>query len=246
MAQDIFSVVLTYLTTFPYNVIAVGLVLAYVVYEIYVRRFKGETQFQIEDFRDTVYTNYKKLLKQFGIEIDAMLTKGIEPLGKITKFYRYQGKITSGYPKEYGSPKTTDEKEVDLWIFQIGSESIFSWLLGSSVDYVILPDEHLESYNKEKKQINLKPKVSLVPYGGVFISGKEAEAFVNEVSFRRSVEEIMTHTQNYPRKVAYIELAHAKEIERLRQDVATKREGYDAYRKSVLGAGKDLEDETEE
>ena len=104
---DIFEYIITTATTFPYNVIIVGIIIGYIIYTFYSKRKKPEEGFLIEDFRESAYVSTEKLLNNFGIEINCYLIKGIEPLGNITKFYNYKGSIV------YETPKALKDKRVE-------------------------------------------------------------------------------------------------------------------------------------
>jgi hypothetical protein len=248
---DIIETIFGIITTFPFNVIIVVAIVAYIAYIIYNRRKKEPEEFQIEDFRESVFLATEKLLDTFGVNIKASLTRGIEPMGKVSKFYHFKGKIQM---EDMPDVKTDDKKkklkdaeDVNLWIFRIGEKSFIQRIFGGGTfDYVIVEDTFMEPYDGSRKHWGIKEDASFSPYGNVFIASKKGEAFVNDISYRRSIEEVRTLMQNFPRKVAYLELRQAKTLERIEAGLEKKNAGYDSYKKSVLASGKDLEDTEED
>lgn len=246
---DIFTMIFTFVTSFPVNIIIVAGIIIYVLYYIYNKRKPKEDEFQIEDFRESVFLSTEKLIDTFGIRINATLTRGIEPLGKINRFYHFTGKVT---PDDIDGSKRPEEdknidKKADLWIFRLGEKTLIDKILGGGAyDYLVLDSKFLDAYDGNKKQWPVKEDISFTPYGNVFIASKVGEAFINDISYRRSLEEIRTLMQNFPRKVAYLELKQAKTLEKMEASVEKKRTGYESYKKSVLASGKDLEDDDDE
>jgi hypothetical protein len=245
MAGDIFDQVLGIITSFPINIIIIAAVIIFIIYYFWPRK-KEEEAFQIEDFRESVYVGIEKILDLFGVNIDAYMTKGIEPLGQISKFYHFTGILTK---KDEKDAKKGDKKEenVNLWIFRIGKRSFWTRIFGGgSIDYLVIEDGQLEPYDGQGKRWAVKETVSFLPYGNCYTSSKKAEEWINNISFRRSLEENMTATQNFTRKASYIELKQAKAIERMMSSIESKRLGYDRYKKEVLASGKDIEEDEDE
>lgn len=249
---DILEIAFQTVTTFPFNVIIIIAIVAYVAYYILtMKKGKGEG-FIIEDFRESVFTSTEKLINLFGSDVDAFLVRGVEYLGRITKYYHHKGAIEHGYPENTTKMILKKGKQenkvelVDIWIFKIGNSGIIEKIFGGKVDYLAVKDEHLNEFNPHKKQFSIKENVSFTPYGGIFITSQEGEDYANDISFRRSQEEILTHLQNFPRKVAYLELGQAKILEKIKSSIEDKNLGYEFYKKNVLTSNKDLEDEDED
>lgn len=238
---DIIEYIISLFTTFPINVIIIVIIIAYLYFEFFYKKKREEDIFQIEDFRESVYDSNEKLMKTFGIRIDATLTRGIEPIGKITKYYNYKGAITYQSPED---DKPVTVADANLWIFQIGEDSIFSKLFGGSwKDFIIVESDQMETYDGNARRWGLKEDVSLKPYGNCFASSEVGIGFLNDISFRRTQEELLTHVQNFPRKVSYLELKQAKVMERFTASLEQKQAGYDKYKKDVLGAGKEIDED---
>lgn len=247
MAVDIFDWIISLFTTFPYNVIIVSVIIGYIIYTFYSKKKRPDDVFQFEDFRESVYIATEKLINQFGVDIEAYLVKGIEPLGKISKFYNYKGDIEFPYPDELEDKKQGTEKKVDLWIIRLGKKSLLDYIFGGKqLEYLIIDTDHLEPYDGTRKRWAVKEDVSFTPYGNVFITSQKGLAYVNDISFRRSQEEILTMAQNFPRKVSYLELKQAKTMERMEAQIEKKSAQYDKYKKDVLASGKDIEEEDDD
>lgn len=244
---DIFEVVIEWITTFPNYLIIIAVIIGYIIWTFYSKRKAPADVFQFEDFRESVYIATEKLIDTFGIKIDAYLVKGIEPLGKISKFYNFKGKIEYPFPKELEKKKVAEVEDADLWILRLGNKSIFDLIFGGkNLEYLIIDTKHLEPYDGTRRRWAVKEDVSFTPYGNVFITSKKGLAYVNDISFKRMQEEILTHTQNFPRKVAYLELKQAKIMERYEAQIEKKSAQYDKYKKDVLASGKDIEEEESE
>lgn len=245
---DIFELIINWLTTFPNYLIIVAVVIGYIIYYFYSHKDKPESDvFQFEDFRESVYISQEKLLKQFGVDIECYLIKGIEPIGKITKFYNYKGKIKFESPSDLEDKKIKTDKEVDLWVLRLGKKSVLDYIFGgANYEYLIIDNEHLNPYDGTRQRWAVKEDVSFVPYGNCFVTSEKGVAYCNDISFKRAQEEILTHTQNFPRKVAYLELKQAKTMERLEAQIEKKSAQYEKYKKDVLASGKDIEEEEEE
>lgn len=242
MANGIIDNFITLFTTFPFNVIIIVAIFAFIYYEFFHKK-KKDDEFQIEDFRESVFTHTDKLMKSFGITINCSLMRGIEPIGKVFKFYRYNGKVVRIDPDS----EDKEEKDVDLYIFQIGQETFINKIIGGNYkEFVVVEKDHMEKYDSQKKAWAMKEEVSLVPYGNVFVSSENAKAFIQDISFKRQEEEILTHTQNFPRKVAYLELKQAKQMERLESSLEKKGANYEKWKREVLSSGKDIEGEGED
>lgn len=237
------------LSTPPYNILIIVAIIGIGAYYIFSRRKNVvDDVFEIEDFRESVFMSTEKLMKNFGIKISGHMMRGIEPIGQLQKFYNYKGTVKLDLPTDkQTTKKKTEDKQVSLWIIATGKVSFIGkyipWLFPIQYEYVILKREQLGEFDPNRRMWPIKEDVSLSPYGNVFIASKEAEAFCNDVSFRRTAEEMLTHVQNFPRKLAYLELKQAKVMERFSASIEKKSVGYDMYRKSVLGAGKELDPE---
>ena len=243
---DIFSILIQWITTFPNYLLIVAVIIGYIIWTFYSKKGAPSEVFQFEDFRESVYIATEKLIDTFGIKIKAYLVKGIEPLGEITKFYNYKGVVEFPYPKELEKKKIKTE-EVNLWILRLGSKSIFDYIFGGSkYEFLIIDSDHLEPYDGTRRRWAVKENVSFTPYGNVFVSSGKGLAYVNDISFKRMQEEILTHTQNFPRKVAYLELKQAKVMERYEAQIEKKSASYEKYKKDVLASGKDIEEEESE
>lgn len=243
---DIFEMIIELMTTFPNYLIIIAIIIGYIIWTFYSKRGKPSDVFQFEDFRESVYIATEKLINTFGIKIQAYLVKGIEPLGKVTKFYNYKGEVQFPFPEELKDKKVPLEK-VNLWILRLGSKSILDYIFGGkSYEYLIIDNNNLMPYDGTRRRWAVKEDVSFTPYGNVFVTSKEALGYVNDISFKRMQEEILTHTQNFPRKVAYLELKQAKIMERYEAQIEKKGAQYEKYKKDVLASGKDIEEEESE
>lgn len=242
-------------TTFPYNMIIIIAIVGYVIYYIWSSREPKPDEFSVEDFRDTVYSFHEKLMNDFGIASDSYLVRGIENQGKIDKWYplTQEMKPVKIDPKnnklvevmrkggekalmgdEKKDKKDKDLEEINAIIFQIGKKSMFSFLTGSKPKFVILERKNL-SYDSSSKRWGMDETISLIPYAGIYIASSKAEKWINNISFMRSQEEVLTYSQNFARKTAWLELAHVKLMDFILGKEDKKRAGWENYRRKALG-----------
>jgi len=239
-------------TTFPFNLLIILGIVGYVLYIAWSSRTEEEEKFNVEDFRDTVYAYHEKLMNTFGIESNSYLVRGIESQGKIVKWYPLdqEMKAVKIDPKNkkltevkvFAKKKDGDKKkgkgeekaEIHAIIFQIGSKSMFSFLTGSKPKFVIL-ERSVLNFDADSKKWGMEEKVSLIPYAGVYIASKKAEQWINNISFMRSQEEVLTYAQNFARKTAWLELAHVKLMDYVLGKEDKKRAGWEDYRRKALG-----------
>jgi hypothetical protein len=241
---------------FPFNIIIAIAVIVFIAWYILKGRDK-ESEFEMEDFKETVFLFHEKLIDTFGIDSNSKLIKGIEPLGEISKWFRYKGKQNIFKINKEGALVASkgDEVEVDLMIFRLGKNGWWQRLMGVEPDYIVIDvhgdgkkdmmDKKLK-YNSGNNTWSLDESVSITMFGGVFIDSISAKEWVNDISFKKSQEEIMTYIQNYARKVSYIELSQAGTIERMMAKDKMKQSSYDSYKKRILSSNKDIEEDEDE
>ncbi len=243
---DIFEVIIQWITTFPNYLIIIAVVIGYIIYTFYSKKQKRESVFEIEDFRESAYVETEKLINNFCIDIDCYLVKGIETLGRISKYYNIVGTIQFPVPEEL-KKKKIETKETDLWIFRLGKKSIFDFIFGGKqYEYLIIGNDHIEPYDGTRKRWAIKENVAFIPYGNCFVTSTIGVEYLNDISFRRMQEEILTHTQNFPRKVAYLELKQAKVMEKYQASLEQRQSYFDKYKKDMLASDKEIEDEDED
>jgi len=265
MAQtvDPINFFLQMLTTFPINIIIIGAIVAYIIYYIMSSRQPEEEKFKVEDFRESVFEFHEKLMEAFGIATESFLVRGIELQGKIAKWYPLRQKMPKYKIDEKNKKLTEDkgkkafvlddkdkkktekdasgDKEIDAIIFQIGTKSFWSFLTGSKPKFVLIERKAL-AYDADSKKWAMDESVSLMPYAGIFIASEKTEKWINNISYMRSQEEVLTYSQNFARKTAWLELAHVKLMDYALGKEDKKRAGWEGFRRKALGYEED-EDE---
>jgi len=252
-SPDPLNMIVELVTTFPFNVIIIIFVVGYILYQVWSSMDKGEEKFIVEDFRESVYNYHERLMNSFGITSDSHLVRGIENQGKVTKWYPLKQemkpiKIDERSQKlieimKKGKEKQASEtEEIDAIIFQIGSKSIFSFLTGSKPKFVILERKSLQ-FDPDSKKWGMDESVSLIPYANVFVASKKAEQWINNISFMRSQEEVLTYAQNFARKTSWLELAHVKIMDYVLGKEDKKKAGWEGFRRKALGYEEADEDE---
>jgi len=259
MAQslDPINFFLQMLTTFPINVIIIGAIVAYILYYLMSSRKPEEEKFKVEDFRESVIEFHEKLMNAFGIATNSFLVRGIELQGKIDKWYPLRQKmpkykisekdkklieekkkkpvyVIDDKDRDMKEAKAVKTNEIDAIIFQIGRKSFWSFITGHKPKFVLIERKAL-TYDANSKKWAMDESVSLMPYAGIFIASEKSEKWINNISYMRSQEEVLTYSQNFARKTAWLELAHVKLMDYALGKEDKKRAGWEGFRRKALG-----------
>ncbi len=243
-----------------------------VLFYVFVYKKQDHDVFEYEKFEDTVMNDLKKKFTTEGINSKAKLTHGMNnPLGTVDKWMNHKGewiaqeydpstrsykdktdstkvqkKDVNGKPivDKKGKPvydKSTQPLKIkyDLKILRVKGQGFFQ-----EPQYVIADSQNI-TYNPKLNSWNIDPVASLSHFGKAWITGKKGELFVQDISFRRSLENNMTFLQNQSRKVIFLETAFAQRHELKIGSGIAKKLSYDQYAKKVLKDAGDMDDEDE-
>lgn len=254
---------------FVFYGIIIGVIVV-VLFYIFVYKKSDKDVFEYEKFEDTVIHSLKKTFQTEGQNSKSKLVHGINnPIGSVDKWIKHSGewkdleydagtrnyiektKSVKEIKKDKNGKDILDKKgnpvyitktepvkiPYDLLIFRVKGQGFFD-----EPQFVICENEHVK-YNSQANTWNILKEVSLNQYGGAWITGIKAEHFVNDISFRRSLENNMTFLQNQSRKVIFLETAFSQRHEMKIGSGIAKKLSYDQYAKKVLKDAGDLEDE---
>ena len=104
-------------------------------------------------------------------------------------------------------------------------------------------DKNFLDYDAQSRTWGIKESVYLSPYANVFTASKHTNLFLNDISYMRSQEEVLTYSQNFARKASWLELLHAKTMDRIYGKEDRKSMKYEGWRRSALGYEESEEEE---
>lgn len=273
---DIFTI-LGLIVTNPIFLILFGFLIGGIIVFLfyhYIWKKEDKLVFEFEKFEDIVHDDLKKTFELQGISSKATLTHGINnPIGRVDKWFKQSGEWSvmeynetqkKYLPKEVsfkkekiddqgkiiknkkGEPEYVIEKKplkvpYDLHVFRLKPNGWFG-----DPNYVIAESKHM-TFDTLGKRWQLDPRVILKSFGKAWITSEFGEQYLQDISFRRSLENNLTFLMNQSRKVIFLETAFAQKNELLIGKGIAKKLAYDQYAQNVLmTAGKQGESEEDE
>lgn len=261
---DAFALIGSFLLN-PIVLVLVGFCIGAIVlvlFYVYVWKRDEGTTFEIERFEDTVLKDLKNTFKTEGKKSNSRIIHGINnPIGKVEKWLSHKGEWQvleyNQTSKEY-EPKTivtkvkndkgkivSKRKEAkipyDFVIFKVSGSGYFE------EPKFIIADRQFVEYDAKGNVWQIDKDVALKSFGNAWITSEVGQKYLQDISFRRSLENNMTFLQNQSRKVIFLETAFAQKHELLLGKGLSKRLQYDQYAKDVLVKAGDVgeaEDET--
>jgi hypothetical protein len=255
--QDAFSMVWGILTH-PITLILIGILIGAVAMILIYKYIKGkdENLFEFEKFEDTVIKDIKENFEFEGRKSKAKLIHGfLNPIGDVNKILVKKGKwqlmkyneskqkfevvmqdvkIDTAKKDAKGKPIIRTEsrpvtKEYDLKIFKIQE----GWFIFKTTYFVAVDSKYL-NYDPLRRIWDIAESVPIHSYGKVWMCSEQGQTFLDDISFRRALENNMTFIQNYSRKVIWLETKFAERSELLTTKGVAKKLAYDNYAKEVL------------
>ena len=266
--QDMFSIAWGILTH-PVTLILIGILVGAIAMIVVYKYIKGkdENLFEFEKFEDTTLKDMNKNFNIEGRKSKAKLIHGfLNPIGDVNKLIYKKGKwqlhkyneskqkfeivmqevkIDTGKIGKDKKPIIKTEsrpvtKEYDIKIFKIQE----GWFIFKKTDYVIADSKYL-NYDPLRRVWDIAEHIPIYSYGNAWITSEQGQTFLDDISFRRALENNMTFIQNYSRKVIWLETKFAERSELLTTKGIAKKLAYDNYAKEVLvEAGETESDET--
>jgi hypothetical protein len=266
--QDIFSI-LWGILSHPVTLILIGVLVGAVAMVLIYKYVKGKDDnlFEFEKFDDTVIQDVEKNMNFEGRKSKSKLIHGfLNPIGDVEKILQKKGKfqlmkyneskqkfevveqdikIDTGRIGKDKKPIIRTEKrpvtkEYDLKMFKV----VEGWFIFRTTHYVIADSKYL-NYDPLRRIWDIAESVPIRSYGKVWMCSEQGQIFLDDISFRRSLENNMTFLQNYSRKVIWLETKFAERSELLTTKGVAKKLAYDNYAKDVLiEAGETESDDT--
>lgn len=235
------------LATHPIGLILIAIVTIALIYHFFFR--KGpEDKFEIERFEDKVAEDIDKKFKLKGIPVKGTLMQGFDFLGRVDMWLRMRGAhVPLTYDDKKGRFVETFEKKTikgkavkspvktpyDVYIFRIRKGNALSRALRLSKNiYALVEANHLSNFDVSKgfRTWNLKPHVEFKIWGGMYITSESAEEIISDIAIKRSHENTLTFLMNYARKIIYLELRHAKRLDRYRTAKEIEAKNWSDYK----------------
>jgi hypothetical protein len=235
--------------------VTIGIIIV-VIFYMFVWKKDDANVFEYEKFEDTVIENLDKTFNTEGMKSNARIIHGINnPIGRVEKWLNHKGQwnileyddVKKEYVQKENVVKTSDGKtktinateEYNLYIFKVKAEGWFE-----KAKYILTDKDHV-SYNSQNNTWVLRDDISLKLFGKCWITSPLGEQYLQDISFRRSLENNMTFLQNQSRKVIFLETAFAQKHELILGKGMAKRLQYDQYGKDVLKKAGEIDDEDE-
>lgn len=252
--QDIVS---KFLFESPWGGVAVGFIcIIFIIFLILLmyKKFRKPVDkgtFKEVSLIDTLSDDLKTNFKFRGIKVNSLLTEGPSPIGYVKSWYRAKGEFEPQVYDENEHKLIINEKaekqKYDMHFFKVtrhNSKALAKIGLGGKY-FLIVDTKHLEpSTNKRLSHVwMLKSNIQFTMWGGVFFTCEDAREFLSDVSWKKALEDIQIHLQNFPNKVIYEEVEHNKKIDKMAQKQIIQQRGWE---KSKKGLGVDEEAESEE
>jgi hypothetical protein len=269
---DIFTMLWGILTN-PVTIFLTGILFGGIAILLVYKWFKGKDEniFEFEKFEDTTKEDIQKnfKLEGKGTRSKAKLIHGFQnPIGNVEKWLSKKGEWqllkfnestqkfesvmqdvqidTGKKDKKNKSIIKTEKKPVkksyDLKLFKVSE----GWFIFKTIYHVLADTKYLH-FDPLARIWDISENVPLRSYGGVWITSESGQIFLDDISFRRSLENNMTFLQNYSRKIIFLETNFVKREQLLTAKGVAKKLQYDNYSKNVLMEAGELESsETED
>ena len=175
-------------------------------------------EFEPKKFSAMTIKDMKEKIDNQGTKYKGLLYIGLKKICKIDKYYIGKGKFAlSVYdPKTKAFTVQNPEKdtEYELMFLRARSNNILFRLLGLRKIYYLLnykeKDVKTMKFDEIGKKIFLPHSTDLTSYGDVWINSADSIEYINNISMKRTNEEIMMHLENMPDRVVHLEIEQAK------------------------------------
>lgn len=207
------------------NPIVVGLVLLGVVgfvVSMFYKRHMGTDKFkdfEPQRFSATTINEMKSKIDTQGTKYKGELYVGLKKICKIDKYYVGKGKfalaVFNPKDKSFTVQGTDKDTKYELMFLRGRSKNIIYRILGLRKSYYLLKykGDKLAAtmkFDEINKRIFLPPSTDLTSYGDVWVNSADSIEYINDISMKRTNEEIMMHLENMPDRVVHLEIEQAK------------------------------------
>lgn len=200
--------------------ILIGFFLFIVLLAIIKKKGKGDyKKFVPKPFRETINEELKDKFQLMGIDFKGgKLHVGVNKIGDIRKYFYARGKLSNAIFDEKSKKFFVDEKDdITYYLIFIKCKSknfLFRLLRIKNIYYILRTKDDKEKdiiqVDHLNKRIFLPPNIDLVSYGGVWHNSLQSIEYVNDISVKKMLQEVMTHLESTPDKVAHMEQEQAK------------------------------------
>jgi hypothetical protein len=228
-----------------------------IIYLLYKRLSKART-FEFITFARIIDEDLKKKFELKGLEVNGTLTQGFEFLGKVNKIIHEKARLDILYynPKDdrfvipTKRPDCPKTRIYDIYMFRLDQKGfilirLIRNLLGiPKHPYVIVDTKHIENFGGPRAHMwNLKTQIAFQRFGEVFITSEMSKDYLSDLATKYAHESELTYLANYPNKAVYLEMEHAKAMNKYRtkKDIDTK--AYKEYKKGNEDVKEDDKDD---
>jgi len=226
----------------PIGIFLIAVIIgAYLFYVYVIKRKQPEEDFESKPFHELVLEDLDDLFKIQGIDTKGSLVQGFDFIGDVDKWLRVTKSDKSQFAideNERRIVEITNPKEPEkynLYIFRIYTYNFFlmNWL-GFGKRYAVINKKSIVNINtiSKKKTWNISVDTQLERYANVFITSQEGVDYVNDIAIKKMNEALLTYIANAPDRLIYLEMKHAKAIDRLRQAQEIKTKSFREYKKA--------------
>lgn len=195
-------------------------VIGFVVSMLYKKKMSTDKfkEFEPQKFSATTIRDMKQKIDNQGTKYKAHLYVGLKKICKIDKYYIGKGKfalsIYDPKTKSFAVQDKEKDTEYELMFLRAKSNNIIFRLLGFRKVYYLLnykeKDVKTMKFDEINNRIYLPHSTDLTSYGDVWVNSADSIEYINNISMKRTNEEIMMHLENMPDRVVHLEIEQAK------------------------------------
>ncbi len=216
----------------PLNII---LMISIVAAIFLVNKFFGSkkdvfSSFKTKLFTQTIYDEMKEKLKLQGTKMKGKLYISFQKIALIERYFISSGSLPVFYWDEKEREMIIDEKKKEDYKFLIlrcKSNNLIFRLFGLKKMFFIIKcnDKDNIDFDRKEHKIYLPIGTDLKSYGNVWLNSEIGMEYVNEISLKRMVEQVMTHVENTPDRVIHFDnqLAKNERLARTLSDIEKSR-----------------------
>lgn len=193
--------------------------IAVVIIIIYKLKTKKDDRFKFDEFegkplKSTLRDELNGKLDILGIRMKrGRLHLGFNGIGRIDKYGIFKGRL----PISEYDPKTkemtigdpADDVQQTFIIIRLTGANFFSRLFGVGKKFLLLKYEDIKVDHRNRR-IFLPHGLDLMSYGDVWINSDLSYEYLNDISLKRMLEQMTTHTENMPDRIVMLETDLAK------------------------------------
>lgn len=195
------------------------------------------TEFKPTQFRDTVYDDLMKKVRNQGLKIKkGKLIIGVNKIADIRKWIRVQGHFTSYFYDEKTKQQKVDEEakpvKYDMLVFLCHSKNFIFRVFRIREYFFLLKKESFLKFDEISNSFILEEGTDLISYGNVWVNSQDSIEYLHDISIKKMNIELMCALENYPNKIVHLEMQQAKKERLYREMMETDRAKYDAIKRA--------------